>query len=334
MNLRRALAGLWAIAPLALLLVTSPLLPAPERVPTLWTGRGPDAFTTGAGLTVAVLTVVVLCAIAAALVAVLQRVVPQSWSRWALTGAAALGWGAYLVYVVTVWRVGVDGPEQVGQGWPLLAVAGGLLAGWVAWAVHGRRVPTAAELAELVPERSRVQPIRGRGVRPVQPWSTEVDSRTMQVIAWGVLAVFAAGLVLVLVQGGSWVLALILAVTGVGTWVLAYAWSRVRFEVDAEGLRIVSRALPVRVSRVPAGEVAGADMQVLDAMRWGGIGLRPLPDRTSYMVDAGGPGIVVYQRDGRRLALQVTEGDQAARDGARTLLQAAGQRRGEEPTSS
>ncbi|OLT44951.1 hypothetical protein BJF86_11020 [Serinicoccus sp. CNJ-927] len=79
-----------------------------------------------------------------------------------------------------------------------------------------------------------------------------------------------------------------------------------------------------------AERVAGADVQQLDPMRWGGVGLRALPDRTAYIVGpGGGPGIVVYQRDGRRLALQITEGDAAARAGAATLLQAAGQRVGE-----
>jgi hypothetical protein len=102
--------------------------------------------------------------------------------------------------------------------------------------------------------------------------------------------------------------------------------------VDEDGLKIRSRLLPVQVSRVPADRVVGVEVQDLDPMRWGGVGLRALPDRTAYIIDqAGGPGIVVHQRNGRRLALQVTEGDTAARTGARTLLQAAGQRLGERP---
>lgn len=333
MNVRRALAGTWAILPLAAVLLTVTLLPAPERVPTHWSTTSPDGFATGPGFSSAVLTATVLTAVLAAGTAVLQRAVPQAWSRWLLAVLAAVGWGAWLVHVVIVWRARMDGPEGVAAGWPLVAILGSLLAAAVGYVVHGRRSPTPQQLADMVPDRARARPIRGRAVRQVEPWSTELTSRTLQVIAWVVLAAFLVVLVVVVVQEGggpvAWAMGLVLAVVGVGTWLLAYAWSAVRVDVDADGLRIRSRALPLRLSRVPVEEIAGVDAQQLDAMRWGGIGLRALPDRTAYIVQAQAPGIVVYKRDGRRLALQVTEGDQVARDGARTLLQAAGQRLGE-----
>ena len=59
------------------------------------------------------LTVVVVAVLAAAVSALLQRVVPQAWSRWVVAAAGAVGWGAFLLYVVTVWRTGVDGPDEV-----------------------------------------------------------------------------------------------------------------------------------------------------------------------------------------------------------------------------
>lgn len=308
MNWRRIAAGVGAILPLAALLVTTVALP-----------------TVDPALTARLMAVVVLCALGAAAMAVLQRVVPQSWSRWALAALAGVGWAAWLVHVLTAWRGGgQDG--VVSQPVLLVALLGGLVAGALGYAVHGRRVPTPAQLQALVPERSRVHALRGRQVREVRPWSTELDSRTMQVIGWGVLAVFAGALAVVVLGGQGWVTALVVALVGVGTWALALAWSAVRVEVDADGLQVRSRVVPVRLARVPAEEVAGVAVQDLDPMRWGGIGLRPLPDRTSFIVDQGGPGLVVYRRDGRRLALQVTDGDAVARDGARELLQAAGQR--------
>lgn len=329
MNLRRLLAGAWAIAPLAAVLVTLTVLPPPDRVPTSWSGPTPDGFTTGPAFASTVLTLAALAALGAAAVALLQRAVPQSWSRWAVAVLAALGWGAWLVYLLTVWRARVDGAEGMGAGWPLVAVAGAFLAGAVGYAVHGRRLPTAAELAAQVPDRARVRPVRGRAVRPVQPWETRLTSRTLQVIAWLVAGVAGGMGVVALVQGQPWWLLLLLVLVGVGTWVIAWAWSAVRVVVDAEGLEIRSRTLPLRVARVPAAEVAGVEVAALEAARWGGIGLRALPGRTAYIVALEAPGIVVHRRDGRRLALQVTEGDQVARDGARTLLQAAGQRLGE-----
>ena len=332
MNVRRVLAGLVTILPLAVLLAVVPVLPPPERVPSHWSGSTPDGWVTGAGLLTGVMSVVVLCALGAAALAVLQRVVPQSWSRWALAAGAAVGWGALLVYVVTVWRTQVSGPDAVGQGWALLAVAGAVVAGVLGYAVHGRRVPALAELRGRVPERARAQTVRGRAVRPVEPWATDVASGTLTVLGWGLTVVFAVTTAVVVVRGESLAMAAVVVLVGGGAALLALAWSAVRVHVDADGLTVRSRVLPVRVARIPAEAVVGVEVLDLDPMAWGGIGLRPLPDRTSYIVD-GGPGIVVWKRDGRRLALQVTEGDAAARAGARTLLQAAGQRLGE-PTAS
>lgn len=328
MNSRRALAGLFAILPLAALLLVVVVLPPPARMPTHWAGTRPDAWAPGTAFLSGVLTVTVLCAVGAAAMAVLQRAVPQAWSRWVVAATAAIGWGAFLLYAVTAWRTGLAGPEEVRQVWSLLAVAGAVAAGAVGYAVHGRRVPGAAELRERIPERARVQPVRGRAVRPVGRWATQVSSTTLRVIGWVTLVVFAGTTVLTLAAGESLALVALVVLVGGGAAGLALAWSSVHLHVDEGGLEVRSRVLPVRVARVPAEDVAGVEVLDLDPMRWGGIGLRALPERTAYIVD-GGPGIVVWKRDGRRLALQVTEGDAAARAGARALLQAAGQRLGE-----
>ena len=327
MNARRALAGLLAILPLAALLLVTTLMPVPERVPTHWSGRLPDGWTEGGTFAATTFTIVAVAALAAAAAGLLQRAIPQAWSRWLIATAATVGWAAVAVHVLTVWRTRLDGPDRVGDGWALLALLAGLVAGALVYVVHGRRTPTRQELADLVPERSRVQPARRPGGR-VEPWSTTVRSRTMQVMGWVLLVVMLGSAGVVAATGGGIWLTLVLALTGVLVAGLALAWSAVRISVDADGLTVRSEVLPLRVSRTPAEDVAGVDVQLLDPMRWGGIGLRALPDRTAFIVDSGGPGIVVYKRDGRRLALQITEGDAVARDGARTLLQAAGQRAG------
>ncbi|MFX0538951.1 hypothetical protein ACQBAT_12325 [Ornithinimicrobium sp. Y1847] len=327
MNSRRALAGLVAILPLALLLLVLPALPPPLQMPSRWARGEVDTWTDGATFLGIVLAVVVVAALLAAASAILQRMIPPAWSRWVVALSAAVGWLAFLTYVVTVWRIGVDGPEGVSEGWLLLELLGAALAGVLAYVVHGRRRPTPEQLAALIPERARVQAVRGRSVRPVEPWSTEVASTTLWVIGWVVLAVFALMAVLMVATGEGF-LVVPFALVGVVTSVLALAWARIRIEVDEDGLAVRSRVLPVRLSAVPAAEVAGVEVRELDPMKWGGKGLRALPERTAYIVD-GGPGIVIYKRDGRRLALQITEGDAAARDGARSLLRAAGQRLGE-----
>lgn len=326
--MRRTLTGLWAMLPLALLLLALGLLPPPDRVPTHWSGRVPDGFASGPGFLAGVLATTVVCTVLAAIASVARRMVPPSWGRWVLSAVAGVAWGAALLYLITAWRVAVDGADGVREWWPLLALVGALLAGVVGYAVHGRWVPTAQQLADLVPERSRVQAVRGRAVESVEPWTSPVSSRTMQVLGWGLLAVFAAVAVGIVVLDQGVVLLVVVLLTGAIAGGLALLWSRVLVEVDSEGLRIRSRVLPVTVATVRAEDVAGADVQDLDPLRWGGIGLRALPDRTAYIADGGGPGIVVYQRDGRRLAVRITEGDHAARVGARTLLRAAGQRLG------
>ncbi|GAA4869604.1 hypothetical protein [Serinicoccus chungangensis] len=326
--MRRTLAGLWAILPLAALLLALSLVPPPDLVPTHWSGRVPDGFASGPGFVAGVLTTVVVCTVVAAVASVARRLVPPSWGRWVLAVVAGVSWGAVLLYLVTAWRVGVDGAQDVREGWPLVAVLGALLAGLVGYAVHGRWVPSAEQLADLVPERSRVQPVRGRAAQPVQPWSSDVSSRTMRVLGVGLLVVFVVVAVVIVGADESVVLLVVVLLTGLGAGGLALLWSAVTVQVDEDGLRVRSRVLPVPVARVRADQVAGVDVQDLDPLRWGGIGLRALPDRTAFIVDAGGPGIVVYLRTGRRLALQITEGDQAARVGARTLLRAAGQRVG------
>jgi hypothetical protein len=333
MNSRRALAGLLAILPLAALLLTVTVLPLPERVPTHWSGSRPDGWSTGPAFLSGTLTVIVLAVLAATVSALLQRAVPQAWSRWVVATAAAVGWGAYLLLLVTVWRTAVDGADGVGELWPLLAVAGALAAGGLAYAVHGRRMPSVQELRERIPQRAQVRAVRGRAVRPVDPWESVTSSTTLRVTAWVLVTVFLGTAVAVFVSGESVVmLAVVVLVLG-GAALLALAWSAIRVRVDEDGLEVRSSVLPLRVARVGADEVVGVEVLDLDPMAWGGVGLRALPERTAYVV-RGGAGLVVWKRDGRRLALEITEGDPVARAGARALLQAAGQRLGESSGSS
>ena len=331
MRHRRALAGLWAILSLPALLAALTALSVPAVVPSRWAGPTADGYASGPGFAATLLTTVIIVALLAAGTALLRRVVPPAWSRWVVAVLAALGWGAVALYVLTVWRVGVDGVHQVREWWTLLGVLLALGAGWVGYAVHGRWQPPLAVVLAGVPDRSRVQALRGRAVRPLEPWSTELESATLRIIGWGALVLLGVVAVWQFLAG-SLVLTVLLVLVGMGTGLIALAWSSVVLTVDEDGLRIRSQVLPVQVWHVPASRIVGVEVRDLDPMRWGGVGLRALPERTSYIIDrAGGPGIVVHQRDGRRLALQVTEGDTAARTGARTLLQAAGQRLGQEP---
>lgn len=306
MDKRRSLAGLWAILALAAMLLVLPALdrPDPER----------------AGMLIAT---TVLVAVAAALVSLLRRLVPPAWARWALALLAGLGWGA------VAWLVlGSLGP------WAPLALVVALAAAWLGYLLHGAARPDLSLLLSGIPDRARVRAVRGRGVRPVVPWATEISSVTMRVIGIGLLVVLLVAAAGVGLWGNSPVGALVLVLTAVVFAGTALAWSRVEASVDAEGLRVRSRVLPVTVMTVPVEQIVGVAVEDLDPMRWGGVGLRATPDRTAFVQEGGGPGIVVHRRDGRRLALHVTEGDEVARAGARELMQAAGQRLGEGSSTS
>ncbi len=323
---RRGLAGALAIAPFAMLLVSTLLWPEPPPLlPSHWSSDRPDELVTGGAFFSVALTVAGLCAILAALVALLSRAVPASWSRWLIAALALVGSAAAASYAVAVLATLSTGdPGQVGVGWPLLGVLLGLAWATLTYVVHARRVPSRAELVDRIPERDRVVPAAVPATGRPEPvrWGTTVGSRLLTALAVFVWVVIAVALTILVRDGQTWS-AVLLGVLGLGGGLFALAWSRVDLGVDDSGLTVRSAVLPITLLQVPAEEVLGVGAADLDPMAWGGYGLRALPDRTAYIV-AGGPGLVVHRTDGRRLAVEVTEGELVATAGARALLTAAG----------
>lgn len=315
---RTALAGTWAILPFALLLLAVSVWPPPDRVPTHWTGDLPDGFSSGGGLFTACLSVAGFCAAVSALVVLLGFLAPAQWARAVLALLAALGAGAAAVYGTSVVGTRLAGaPEQVHVVWALLPVPIALGWGTVAWWL-ARPGPVDREaVRELVPERSRVVPQTGV---PVTPWATRTRSAVLLTTAMFVLVV--VGLSAVLLWALTSTGAVVVGVTAVAAGAYTAAWGNVEVRVDAAGLTIRSLLAPLTLLRVPADQVVGVETADLDPMKWGGIGLRWLPDRTAYIV-RGGPGIVVHRASGRRFAVEVTEGQEVAEVGTRALLLSA-----------
>ena len=100
MRHRRALAGLWAILSLPALLAALTVLPVPAAVPSRWAGPTADGYATGPAFASTLLTTVVIVALLAAGTALLRRVVPAAWSRWAVALLAAVAWGAVAAALV------------------------------------------------------------------------------------------------------------------------------------------------------------------------------------------------------------------------------------------
>lgn len=318
---RRGMGGLMAILPFALLLLSSMKWPAgSEELPTHWSSTLPDDYTSASGFFVVALTISGLCAVLAALVALLSRAIPSTWSRWIVTGLAAVGAGAASAYALTAIATAQAGdPSTVGWTWPMLAIAVGLLWGLLTYLVHGRLIPTRQQVIDRVPERDRVVPVRDDA--PVQ-WETVVGSSLLVGLAIFVWVVFVVVVVLMLADGAGWP-AWLMGVLGLFGGAFALAWSKVVVRVDAAGLTIRSALLPWRLLQIPADQVVGVQLADLDPMQWGGVGLRMLPDRTALVVK-GGPGIVVHRANGRRFAVEITEGPEVAAAGAEALRTNAG----------
>lgn len=296
--------------PLGVLLVSSILLPISAAPRVL----GP------------VLAVCVGALLVAAVVTGLARLVPPHTSRWMLALSGAVGAGAAGGYTLSL--VGVqlfDDISATSAWWLLPAALVAVLWGWAGYVVHGDQRPSVQQIVETIPERDRVLPA-AEAADLVLPWRCDARSGSLEGAAIFVLVVLGAAGVLVLVSGGGWLLGGCLVVGGLVAATLTWAAAEVQVLVDGEGLRVRSRRLPLTVLRVPAREVLGARAMDLDPMVWGGTGLRWLPGSTAYL-GSGGPGIVVHRRSGRRLAVQLTQDEQAAAAGATALRSVAAQAR-------
>lgn len=324
----RLLATTLAIVPFALLLVGVNLWPQPTHVPMHWSSDLPDGIGTGAGLFAVALSVAGACAVLAALAAVLSAFVPAIWGRWLTTLLGGVGATAAASYGAAALGTHVSGGvERVHVIWAIVPFVVGLAVAVVAYVVYGRERTDRAQVIESVPERSRVVPVTD--VTALTPWATTLRSGTMTGTA-----IFVA-VVLTITTVVSWTssiwMGLLIGLISVAAVGLTLAWSRVEVRVDERGLVIQSLLVPVTLLRVAAQDVVGAQVRDIDPMKWGGIGLRWLPDRTAYVV-RGGPGIVVHRVTGRRFAVEITEGEEVAAAGARALLQSAGRALADQPS--
>lgn len=308
------------MVPFLVLLLVATVWETPERVPTHWSADLPDGFSTGAGVFTVTVSVAGFCAAAAALVTLLASFLPVLLSRWLLTAFAGVGAAAAGTYVAATWGTRVAGaPERVHLVWALAPLAVALFWAWLAFLLHRPDPVDRDAVLETVPERARVVPVGG----DVAPWATVLHSGVL--LGTAVFVALVMTLTTVLSWTGSAWFGAVMGLLSVATTLYVLVWSRVEVRVDEVGLTIRSRValLPVRLLRVPAGDVVGVETRDLDPMRWGGVGLRWLPGRTAYIV-RGGPGIVVHRVSGQLLGIEVTEGEGVAAAGARALLRSAG----------
>lgn len=319
---RRVLAGVLVMVPFAVVLLSG-VLPQPERVPVHWVPGGVDGTASAAGSHGIALAVSGLSAVAAAVVAVLSVALPPGWSRWALTALAAMG-GVAAAWAVLVppATVAAGDPQQVSAAWVLLPLPLGAGWGWLTFRVHGRARPDLSAVLATVPERSRVWPPEpGQPPPDPGPWRAPSSSPAMLAAGAFGLAVLGGSAVLLAVSGDAAGAALV-AVLAVVVGGFALAWARTELVVDARGLRVRSRLVPVTLLTVAPEEVLGVETRWLEPARWGGWGLRATPSRTAYIV-RGGAGIVVHRDSGRLLGVEIVQGEAEAARAAAALRAAA-----------
>lgn len=323
--------GVTAMVPLALLLVSAMLWPqGPERLPSAWSGLMPSEFAAGGAVFSVAVSVAGVAAVLAAGASWLAALVAPAASRWlvaVLATVAAVGAAGYALLVL---GAQLAGPENVIVLWPAAAVLLGLGWGWLALMAHGRTVPSLTDQLARIPERDRVQRQRGRRAS-IDPWSGSGASSSLRTGALFAVLVMT-GCAVLLWSTGSRVAAPVVAALGVLIGLYAFAWSRIRIDIDAGGVRLSSAVLGgLRLARIPAARVIAVRSATLEPMTWGGHGLRPALGRTAY-IGQGGPGLVIHRDDAFVWAVEVTEGD--ATLCARTLRLAAGQARACDPSGS
>jgi hypothetical protein len=291
LRLRQVLAALVALqAPLwaagtALLLRDD----VPDPLPTHWNLSGDVDGTSG----LTAFTAVVLTVVAAAAVVALGCVVRARRTTHAGLAAAVATWAAGLpaaLYVATL--AGAAGAGHAGQvRLPLAGVALATLVPFLAAFLVLRLLPTQrpAELP-ITPPASSLTLADGEHV----VWVGQASSRPL----------LAGGVVLALGAVPLWFVVWPAALVA-GAWALVLAWVHVvTVRVDDAGVAVSWGPARWPRVRVALDEIAGAEADRIEPLRWGGWGYR-LTTRGRAAVARRGPGIVLTLRDGRRFAATV-----------------------------
>ncbi len=313
---RLVAAAVLALLPaLALLVARSRWDDLPARLPSHWTGAYPDGFSTTTGMWTATLVIALVAAAVGVAGVLLRRRTSPASLRWLLVGAAVVGFASAAVWLAAVVGTHTAGsPEQVHTLWALGPMVAALLWGAITYAVHGRPPawsPSASDAA------ARIEPAPLSPGAPEQ-WSTEPTSALLGVLAFVVAGVTAVLAAVMVADSGSWYGAgFMLLITG-GTIVVVGGMAWAQLTVDRRGLRLGSRLVPLTLKRVPLARVSAVSVERIDPGQWGGWGYRVMPGRSAYVVH-GGPGLVLDLVDGKRFAVEVTEGREAAEEGAAVL---------------
>ncbi|MGB3827446.1 MAG: hypothetical protein WA962_01605 [Ornithinimicrobium sp.] len=305
---RPVLAGATAMLPMGVLLASSLLFTSTRATGSPVVALGPTFSAT------------VVAVVAAALVSVLSGWLSPTSTRLALTACAAVT-AAGTAYIV----MGQAGLSPALSA--LVAALAGALWARLVFGFFALDPVSRAELIDRIPERDRV------GVRPspetvaastaeAAPWDVQLRSVRMQRLSIYGAVVFGAVLAFSLGSTPLWWV-VVIVVAGSAFCAAMAAWSAVQMSIDQRGLTIRSLRAPVDLVKVAPAEIVGVSSVEIDPLEWGGWGLQWNARHTAY-IRSGGPGLVVYRRSGRPLAVEIPEGSSTAEAGAVLLRRIAG----------
>ncbi|MCH1883751.1 hypothetical protein [Agrococcus sp. ARC_14] len=288
-----AIAGSWAML--------APRLP--PTVATHWSSTDvADGFssTVPTALTLlAVTTAILLVGLALAVVRIAAGTRATVLSLLAaVSGVLAAAW---IVSAVTTAEAGSAEGARLEWWWLLIAGAAALML--VPWFVHPRDEPASLRPAEPIP------------LTPTDAASWRGEASATVFLWLGIaMAVGAVALMLVLPIADSAAIGIAAGVILLAAAGFLVALSRIRVQVDGEGMRVRSALFGIPLRTVPSEHIRVVEAMQIAPLEWGGWGYRGTPGRLAIVLRAG-PGIVVTTRDGSRFAVTVDD----AQTGASTL---------------
>lgn len=302
---KRLAAGIWALSPLAVLLLGATVIVQPALMPTHWGFSDEvDAVATGGGYLAATFSITAAAACGAAVVGGLARFLSSWTSRWLMSALTTIGGFSAASYLVTALVTNLArSPQDVSPLWVLLTLVIAAAWGYSCWAIHGRSMPARAEVISAIPGRSRIP----KKVREGElPWSAQTASGVLKATGWFIVFIAVTCTGIILATGSGLFSGLFVAVSLGLTAAACFLLASMDFSVTEAGLRGRTTVGGIGVFNVPASEVLGVELTKVKPMEWGGNGLRFSRKGTAYVAN-GGPGVVIYRASGSNLAIELSD---------------------------
>lgn len=273
----------------------------PEQVATHWSGPGaPDGFTSRDS--VVVLFPAITLIVTGLLVAVSRLATPSIAGAAAVGGLplAMAGFLSALTVVTTTVQIDSTTPPNL-PGWSIpVAMAVGLLGLLVGGMVHGSP-PPPPDSTSPGPDGAPRYPLAESGTAV---WSGSTPTAQIPIIMAIGVGALGAGLAAAV---SPWLLLIFLPLVA-----LLAGSSSFAVTIGPAGLRVAARMLGWPRVRIPLRHVASASEGSVDAMSFGGWGIRVGMNKETAVITRSGPALVVSRTDGAVLRVSMEQPEEPA----------------------